>query len=40
MGLDLDNWIEKIQKSDYLTEDELKALCEFVSWPVLLHALC
>lgn len=30
MGTDLDAWIEKIQKSEYLTEDELKALCEYV----------
>lgn len=31
MGTDLDNWIEKVQKSEYLSEDELKSLCEFVS---------
>ena len=30
-GVDLDNWIEKVRKCCYLQEDELKALCEYVS---------
>lgn len=29
-GVDLDNWIEKVRKCQYLQEDELKALCEYV----------
>lgn len=37
VGLELDAWIEKVQKSEYLTEDELKALCEYVSF--LLHVI-
>ena len=31
MGVDLDKWIEKVKKTEYLAEDELKALCEYVS---------
>ena len=31
MGLDLDNWIDKVRKCEYLLEDELKQLCEYVS---------
>jgi hypothetical protein len=31
MGLDLDNWIEKVRRCEYLLEDELKQLCEYVS---------
>ena len=30
-GVDLDNWIEKVRNCQYLQEDELKALCEYVS---------
>lgn len=30
MGLDLDKWIDKVKKSEYLAEEELKALCEHV----------
>jgi len=29
--VDLDNWIEKVKRCQYLQEDELKALCEYVS---------
>ena len=29
-GVDLDNWIEKVRRCQYLQEDELKALCEYV----------
>lgn len=31
MGIDLDDLIEKVKKCDYLLEDELKALCDYVS---------
>lgn len=31
MGLDLDNWLAKIRKCEVLAEEELKALCEYVS---------
>ena len=31
MGVDLDKWIEKLQRAEHLAEDELKALCEYVS---------
>ena len=31
MGVDLDAWIEKLKRCEYLAEDELKALCEYVS---------
>jgi hypothetical protein len=27
----LDKWIEKIRRCEFLQEDELKALCEYVS---------
>ena len=30
MGLDLDAWIEKVRRCEFLAEDELKALCEYV----------
>lgn len=30
MPLDLDKWIEKLKKTEYLAEDELKALCDYV----------
>lgn len=30
MGVDLDVWIEKVKRCEYLAEDELKALCEYV----------
>ena len=33
MGVDLDAWIEKLKRCEYLAEDELKALCEYVSCP-------
>ena len=29
--MDLDKWIEKVKQSEYLPEEELKALCEYVS---------
>lgn len=28
--MDLDAWIEKVRKCEFLAEDELKALCEYV----------
>ncbi len=36
--VELDKWIEKVKRCEYLQEDELKALCEYVSawrhcWP-------
>ena len=31
--MDLDKWIEKLKGGEYLAEDELKALCDFVSGP-------
>ena len=30
MGVQLDSWIEKVKLCEYLAEDELKALCEYV----------
>eukprot|EP00891_Asterochloris_glomerata_P007315 jgi/Astpho2/7315/fgenesh1_pg.00113_%23_110_t len=30
MGVDLDKWIEKLQRAEHLAEDELKALCEYI----------
>ena len=30
MGFDLDAWIEKLKRCEYLKEDELKSLCEYV----------
>lgn len=36
-GVDLDNWIEKVRRCQYLQEDELKALCEYVS---ISHLVC
>ena len=30
MGLELDKWIEKVRRTEYLAEDELKALCDYV----------
>jgi hypothetical protein len=29
--MDLDRWLEKVKKAEYLAEDELKALCDYVS---------
>lgn len=29
-GKDLDCWLEKVKRSEYLAEDELKALCDYV----------
>lgn len=31
MGVQLDAWIEKVRRCEYLAEDELKSLCEYVS---------
>lgn len=28
--LDLDKWIEQVKSTQYLAEDELKALCDYV----------
>ncbi len=33
MGVDLDKWTEKVRRCEYLAEDELKALCEYVGGP-------
>jgi hypothetical protein len=30
--VELDIWIEKVQRAEYLAEDELKALCEYVGF--------
>jgi hypothetical protein len=30
MGVELDKWIEKIRRCEYLAEEELKALCDYV----------
>jgi serine/threonine-protein phosphatase 6 catalytic subunit len=38
MGVDLDKWTEKVRRCEYLAEDELKALCEYVGGP--LHPCC
>ena len=38
-GPDLDKWIEKVKRCEYLAEDELKTLCEYVS-PPQSHAAC
>jgi hypothetical protein len=29
-GPDLDAWLEKLKQCDFLAEDELKVLCEYV----------
>lgn len=29
--LALDQWLEKVRRAEYLAEDELKALCDYVS---------
>ena len=29
--LDLDSWLEKVKRCEYLAEEELKTLCEYVS---------
>jgi serine/threonine-protein phosphatase 6 catalytic subunit len=31
MSVDLDAWIEKLKRCEHLAENELKALCEYVS---------
>lgn len=31
MGLKLDEWIEKVKRCEYLMEEDLKSLCDFVS---------
>jgi hypothetical protein len=35
--VELDIWIEKVQRAEYLAEDELKALCEYVGFSQALH---
>lgn len=30
MSLDFDKWIAKVKAGEFLAEDELKALCDFV----------
>lgn len=30
MGMDLDNWIEKVKSAQYLPEPDLKRLCDYV----------
>jgi hypothetical protein len=32
LTMDLDQWLEKVKGGNYLLEDELKQLCEHVSW--------
>ena len=39
MGVDLDKWTEKVRRCEYLAEDELKALCEYVRAASCLDAL-
>ena len=39
MGVELDKWIEKVKRCEYLAEDELKALCEYVRQTVGWQAL-
>lgn len=39
MGVDLDAWIEKLKRCEYLAEDELKALCEYVRRHFLLFSV-
>ena len=34
--VELDAWIEKVQRAEYLAEDELKALCEYVGF-IIVH---
>jgi hypothetical protein len=29
-GVELDKWVEKVKRCEYLAEDELKALCDYV----------
>ena len=31
MGLKLDEWIEKVKRCEYLMEEDLKLLCDYVS---------
>lgn len=31
MGVDLDRWIEKVRLCEFLAEEELKGLCDYVS---------
>lgn len=38
MGVDLDKWTEKVRRCEYLAEDELKALCEYVRAALCLDA--
>lgn len=37
--MDLDKWTEKVRRCEYLAEDELKALCEYVGGPSHIAAL-
>ena len=39
MGVELAKWSEKVRNSEYLAEDELKALCEYVRLPADLTIL-
>ena len=38
--LELDKWIEKLKKTEYLAEDELKALCDYVGASVRTFPSC
>lgn len=38
MALELDAWLEKVRKCEYLAEDELKTLCEYVR--DMVHSAC
>ena len=40
MGVDLDRWLEKVRRCEYLAEDELKALCEYVSCLIVAWVDC
>jgi hypothetical protein len=37
--VELDIWIEKVQRAEYLAEDELKALCEYVRALLVWHLI-
>ncbi len=39
MGVELDKWIEKVKRCEYLAEEELKALCDYVRYSVPLEVL-
>ncbi len=36
----MDRWIDKIKRCEYLAEEELKALCDYVSTDVFYHVPC